>query len=88
MAITDNQLDTLKKWAYELGKDGVLNDPTDAQIVAAVFDRADIERMRTEDEFDAIVTEDDLPAPEDHRDIVAAYDEGVADAWLKDSNKA
>lgn len=82
MAVTDDQLDTLKGFAYELGKNRILHDPTNAQIVAAVFDRADEEDMRTEDEFDAIITEEDLPAPEDHRDIVEAFDKGVTDSLI------
>jgi len=73
MAISDDQLHQLLLWAEQLGKDGVLNDPSDHEIVSAVFDMAETHNMRTEDEFNAIVTIDDLPAPEDHDEIVKAW---------------
>lgn len=76
MAVTDEQLAQLKGWAEELGRDGVLPDPSDNDIIDAVFDRAELEGLRTEDEFDAIITPDDLPAPEDHADIVSAWERG------------
>lgn len=76
MAISDDQLTQLKQWAYEYGRDGVLNDPSNHTIVSAVFDRAEIEDMRTEDEFNAIVTMEDLPAQQDWDDIVAEWDRG------------
>jgi hypothetical protein len=73
MAITDDQLDELKEFATKLGEDHVLNDPSDQDIISAVFDMAELDDMRTEDEFNAIVTPDDLPDPIDHADIVAAW---------------
>jgi hypothetical protein len=76
MAITDDQRDQLCAWAYRIGRDGVLYDPSDHDIVGAVFDMAEMHNMRTEDEFDALVTIDDLPASEDHADIVKAWEAG------------
>lgn len=76
MAISDEQRDQLCAWAYRLGRDDVLNDPSDHEIVSAVFDMAETHNMRTEDEFDQIVTIDDLPAQEDHDDIVKAWEKG------------
>ena len=76
MAITDDQMSELRRFAENLGKDGVLNDPTDQQIIDVIFDYANDENMRTEDEFDAIITEDDMPAPEDKQDLIDAWRKG------------
>lgn len=76
MAVTDDQLDELKGWAYELGLHGVLAEPSEGQVVRAALERAELEGLRTEDEFDAILTEEDMPAPEDHRDIAEAFARG------------
>lgn len=67
MAITDEQMADLRRWAFEIGRDAAI--PDEGDIVGAVFDRAEIENMRTEDEFDAIVTFDDMPAAEDEEDL-------------------
>lgn len=87
MAVTDDQMDKLKEWAYEYGLDGVLHDPSDHEIMSAVFDRVEIEGMRTEDEFESIITIDDVPAKEDIADIVAAWERGNED-WLKEHERA
>lgn len=76
MAITDEQMSELRDYAEQMGKDGVLNDPSDDQIIGAIFDWASIQDMRTEDEFDAIITEDDMPAPEDRQDLLDAWRKG------------
>lgn len=76
MAVTDDQMDELLDYAKQMGRDGVLNDPTDDQIIDAIFDYAQLHNMRTEDEFDAIITEQDMPAPEDRRDLIAAWNAG------------
>lgn len=78
MALTDDQMDALCAYAKQLGEDDVLNDPHDQGIINAVFDWAELEDMRTEDEFNAIVTEDDMPASEDRQAIIQAWEEGYA----------
>ena len=77
MAVTDDQMDQLKRFAYDLGRDGILGDPTDTDIIDAVFDLAATHQMRTEDEFDAILTPEDLPAQEDNEDLVNAWKNGT-----------
>ena len=79
MAVTDEQLDQLKDYARQLGRDGVLNDPTDTDVLLAVMDMAEGDNMRTEDEFAAPITIDDIPDPKDLRDIVCQWE--VADRF-------
>ena len=81
MAITDEQMDELADYAYNMGKDGVLAhvDPTDRRVVDAIFDYAQGANMRTEDEFDAIITEDDMPAPEDRKRLLSEWERGHAE---------
>jgi hypothetical protein len=76
MAVTDDQLDQLVQWGFEIGRDGVLNDPSDIGIVMTVLDMADAHDMRTEDEFDAPITIDDMPDRQDIEDIVNAWERG------------
>lgn len=76
MAITDDQMDELAQHAFDLGRDGVLNDPSDNHIIDAVFDFAQISNMRTEDEFDAVITEDDMPAPQDRKRLLDEWRRG------------
>jgi hypothetical protein len=77
MAVTDEQLDQLKDWAEELGRDGILPDPSNDEIVSAVFDMAEAHGLRTEDEFNAILSPDDLPDPKDWEDIVRRWEKGT-----------
>src|SRR5215210_4581099 len=81
MAITDEQMDELRDFAEQMGRDGVLAsiDPSDDKIIDAIFDYAEVSNMRTDDEFDAIITEQDMPAPEDRRDLLAAWQHGHAE---------
>lgn len=81
MAVTDEQLDQLKDYARQLGRDGVLNDPTDIDVLLAVMDMAEGDNMRTEDEFNAHITIDDIPDAKDLRDIVRQWE--VGDRALK-----
>lgn len=77
MAVTDEQLDQIKQWAYELGRDGVLNgDIPDNHVLLAALDMADTHNMRTEDEFNAVVTLSDIPDGKDQQDIIDAFDRG------------
>jgi hypothetical protein len=81
VAITDDQMSDLIDFAEQMGRDGVLAsiDPSDQQIIDAVFDFAEISNMRTDDEFDAIITEQDMPAIEDRRDLLSAWQRGHAE---------
>jgi hypothetical protein len=72
MAVTDEQLNQLLGWAREMGAERP-NVADDDVVLGAVFDRAAEDDMRTLDEFDAIVTLDDLPAVEDREAIVDAW---------------
>lgn len=82
MAVMDDQLDQLVKWSEEIGRDGVLHDPRDYEIIDAVFDRAEIEDMRTQDEFNSPLAPEDL-RPQDERDIVAAWEKGSRiEGWV------
>lgn len=76
MAATDQQLEYIVKIAGRLGK--ALNPVTvkyltDATIISLVFGEVESLNLRTEDEYDAIITEDDFPAAEDLHDIVNAF---------------
>jgi hypothetical protein len=74
MAITDDQLDELLDYARKLARDNILGvDPRADDVLDEVFAVAEKNDMRTEDEFDAIVTIDDLPASEDRQAIVNEY---------------
>lgn len=75
MAITDAQLSDLHRLAADLGRS---NDRTTLievpqAILRTTFDTAAANGMRTEDEFDAAVTLDDLPAAEDHASLRVAF---------------
>lgn len=79
MAITDDQLDELLSIARRLGKEDARRSiRMDGRgILLTVFDYGVDAGIRTDDEFNAEISVDDLPAPEDHRDLIAAY----ADGW-------
>lgn len=83
MAATDSQVEDLAHIAVKLGTEhyeaavyggapaALLRDPQ--EILDAIFDVAREADMRTDDEFDAVLTVEDLPAPEDRRYLVVAY---------------
>jgi hypothetical protein len=74
MAVTDDQLIELKSYARQLKQDGVLNDPSDKDILIAVLDMAELDGMRTEDEFAVPIEIADIPDVKDQQDICRAYD--------------
>jgi hypothetical protein len=79
MAITDQQLDNLLRFARRLGRHDAANrhpHRTEDEVLANVFDEAEAVSMRTEDEFYAIVTLDDLPDTRDHLAIFDSYGDG------------
>jgi hypothetical protein len=85
MAVTDEQLDQLKDFAEQLGRDGILPDPSDDEIVSAVLDMAETHGLRTEDEFNAVLSADDLPDPKDWEDIVKRWEKGADEFANADS---
>lgn len=82
MAITDTQLDTMVSFARTLGeRDRVRNHgrrPASLIVDMALVDMEE-KGERTEDEFEAIITVDDMPAQEDRDDIVDGYLKGYFD---------
>jgi hypothetical protein len=75
MAVTDAQLDELREFARQLAGDRALNDPTDKDILIAVLDMAELDGMRTEDEFAEIIEIADIPDVKDQASIIYAYDD-------------
>jgi hypothetical protein len=79
MAVTDEQLQSLVGFAKDGGRQGLLDNPSEHEIIEYVFEWAEKQNMRTEDEYDEIITPEDMPSPEDWNDIIAAWEEGAAD---------
>ena len=72
VAITDQQLDELHGYARAAAR-RLPDDADDTTVLHAIFDAAAGDGMRTQDEFAAPVTLEDLPAIEDHRDLLATF---------------
>jgi hypothetical protein len=73
MAITDDQMDELRALATTMGGEPTWDGLQDATFLATLMARAAEDGMRTQDEYAAEVTVEDLPAPEDRRDLVDAW---------------
>lgn len=83
MAVTDSQLDTLCDFAYRLGvadSEAGIDDRSQQAVWDHVFAEAENNDMRTEDEYDAIITPEDLPAYEDWRELLRCYLNGHNEA--------
>jgi hypothetical protein len=81
VAITDQQLDELHGYARAFAR-RLARDADDTTILHAILDAAAGDGMRTQDEFDAPVTLDDLPANEDRHELLDsfrfAHDDGAS----------
>lgn len=77
MAITDQQLHDLtaiaKRDGADCGRRDVGESYDESMILGRIFDLARRNDMRTLDEFNELVTLEDLPDPEDKSDLVTAW---------------